>query len=363
MRRFLACAAVVAVAVRFLGCGRGEPDARAGKKENLPLVEVRQATREPIAEIAGVTGEVVATRLARLVSPAEGPIIACKVREGDRVTQGELLVSIGRTKAADASLAAAETELKRQEEEYKRVERLVKGGAIAAEELDEAGARLARARADRAKAMEESDDYRILSPWAGVASKVPVTEGDYVSPQSLVIELYDPGSLVVRFAVPEAWTSRVRVGTGCEVTFDAYPGRSFATKVGRLFGELNRDTRMLNVEVEIPDPVVLLPGMFARIALTLDAIQDAVVIPASAVTTDPAGGGIVFVVRDGTASLRAVTTGIEQEQRVQVVKGVEAGETVVVAGSERLRDGTRVRIRGDGEKPGRPRGAGEGAGG
>jgi RND family efflux transporter MFP subunit len=312
--------------------------------QGLPLVRVAKAQKEPLAKILELTGTVTPTRQARLASPSEGPVQNCRVREGDQVKRGQRLLTIGRAAAAAAQVTAAAEAVKEQEAELNRIKILVQSGAVPGSQLDTAKARYEGARALLAKAREMAGDYAVEAPWDGVVSKVLVKDGDFVAPRAPLVEMYDPGSLVIRLAVPEAQATEVFRGTPATVQLDAYPGKTFEGKVSLVYPDLDTRMRTRTAEVKLETPVALLPGMFARLRLTLSHETEGVVIPIDAVLVGPGGEKVVFVVKDGKAQRRVVQTGVEAKGRVQVLAGLGAGETVVTAGHEKLKEGTEVKV-------------------
>jgi membrane fusion protein (multidrug efflux system) len=169
--------------------------------------------------------------------------------------------------------------------------------------------------------------------------------------KSPLLELADLSSLVVRVAVPEAHAAEVRDGMPAVVRLDAVPGKTFPGKVARAYPGLDQRMRTRTVELTLDGPAALMPGMFARVRLVIESVPGALVIPREAVTVTPAGGQVVFVVEDGKAAQRRVTTGIEEAGQVQILSGLKTGEKVVVAGHEKLKDGAAVRLPEGGKSP------------
>ncbi len=330
-------------------------------KRPLPLVLTETTKLQSISRILELTGSVEPVRVARLASPAEGPVQGLKAREGDRVKAGDVLLFIGRKKAADAWLASAREEVRKEAEELRRVEHLVGKGALPGDQLDHVKSAYERARAQLAKAEESTGDYQVAAPWDGIVSRVLVTDGNYVSPRAPLAEIFDPASLVIRLAVPEAEAAAIRQDVVVAVTLDAFRGKEYSGRISRVYPELDRRTRTRTVEAELDETVALVPGMFARVRLPLRTVKDAVVVPADAVIVTPKGGRVAYVIEEGKAVQRKVVTGIEEGGKVQIVSGLKAGETLVVAGNERLKDGAAVRVpeagkasegKPEGQKPG-----------
>ncbi|MCX5828563.1 MAG: efflux RND transporter periplasmic adaptor subunit [Deltaproteobacteria bacterium] len=316
--------------------------------KSLPSVLVAAATSGSISRAIEPDGTVEAARIARMSSPAEGPIINCgaSVREGDHVKKGQQIVCIGRDKTVTAQYAAAKADLTREKGELDRVKKLVENGAISGDQLEIALARHENVKAQLARLEENRTDYMIRAPWSGVVSKVMVIEGDYVAPRTPLVEIFDPVSLVVRFAIPESESQNVHIGNGntISVTLDAYPGKTFPARILRIYPKLDPSTRTRLVEAKIGEDISLTPGLFARIKMRVETHEDAVLVPAEAVLVNATGERMAFVVQDGKAVTRKVTTGIEAGRLIEIVSGVKPGEQIVVAGNEKLKDGAAVKL-------------------
>jgi len=324
------------------GCGGEEQKSK--KQKPPPLVKTALVNISTISHRLGLNGTVEPGLIAHIASPAEGPIQNLRVREGDMVKMGDIVLSIGRIQAAQAELVAAKKELDKEKEEFKRVKKLVECGAIPAESMEVEIALLEQKRAQLIKAQEKHADYRLRAPWNGVVSKVFVRDGDYVAPRSKLVEIYDPASLVIKFAVPERYAVNVEKGTTLKIKIDAYSDKYFQAAVTRVYPELDRQLRTRTIEATIKNDIKLLPGMFVRIELPVKTAKDAIVIPDSAVLTTPEGKHVVFVTANGKVVRRTILTGIEQGHNIQVVKGINAGEMVVIEGNENLKDGSNVRL-------------------
>ena len=352
-------------------CSSGGDQGRAKGGKPQPKVKTAKVEMRTLTERLELTGSIEPTRVAKMASPVEGPVIACPVREGDAVRPGHLLARLGRTKGDDAVAASARAELDREQLELARIEKLVKTGALPGEELDKARVKASSAQARLARATERLGDYRVSAPWAGLVSRVYVTVGDFVGARAPLVELFDPQSLVLRFAVPERSAARVQSGAPIATTLDAHPGRTLAAKVTRIYPDIDHRTHTRTVEGTIAADVALAPGMFARLRLTLATVPDALTVPVEAVVQRQ-GKPVVFVIasdripaassrsaegaRTGIARQRPVKLGLEVDGVVQVVEGVKKGEPVAVAGHNRLRDGKQVRVaKGKGEKGGQAR--------
>jgi membrane fusion protein, multidrug efflux system len=262
------------------------------------------------------------------------------------VIEGGKILSIGRKRATEALLMSAQEDLNTEREELARVEKLVQSGAIPKDQLDLSRSKHSRMVAQLEKVKENSDDYDIVAPWNGIVAKVLVADGNYVSARSPLVEVFDPDSLVVRMAVPEAHSQDIRQNMDVGVKLDAYPGKTFQGKIVRIYPELDRRMRTRTAEVEITDNAPLIPGMFARLSLKLKSEKETVVVPTEAVIVTPKGFRVAYVIENNKAVQRKINTGIEGVGKVQVLSGVKQGEQLVVAGNEKLKDGLEIRLQG-----------------
>jgi len=334
---------IAAVCLMASGCNPKNGD-KTKPKKNLPVVEIMVAESKAMTRNIELTGTIEAARVARMASPAEGPVLNCSIREGDIVIKGQVLLAIGRKRAAEEQVEAARKELAREEEDMQRIERLVRSGAIPAEQIEESRLRVSRAKAQLTKALESIDDYQIRAPWPGIVSKVFVTDGYFVSPRETLLELFDPKTIIIRFAVPEKELNNVHAGMTLCATFDTYDNRVFKAKITRLYPELDRKMHTRMVEASLLEDIHVVPGMFTRISIPVQTVKEAVIIPDKSIVITPQGEKVVFVVKDGKAFRHEVCIGIEQNHMVQITEGIQAGESVIVSGNQKLQDGMDVSV-------------------
>jgi len=209
--------------------------------------------------------------------------------------------------------------------------------AVGQAAVDEAAARL---KVTEAKLAE----CTVAAPFAGIVSRVHVHAGDMAGVKAPLLEMFDPASLVVRFAVPEAQASILRAGLGVSLQFDAIPGRTVSGKVTRVYPELDRRMRTRTAEAVPTQSVQLMPGIFARLRLTLRLAPGATVVPVEAILRTTETEASVFAVHDGKAQRRQVRTGMSEGGLVQVVEGIEPGQQVIVGGLAKLKDGMAVSV-------------------
>ncbi|WP_281750691.1 efflux RND transporter periplasmic adaptor subunit [Thermodesulfomicrobium sp. WS] len=320
-----------------------------GKKPPQPAQQPPAVTIEVVKagvfrQYIALSGTVEASTVAVLASPAEGPVLHCAVREGDRVRAGQAVVRIGRQDSALASRSSAAEELRRQQEEYRRIVTLVEAKALPADQLDLAKSSLERAKAAMIQANQAAGDYVVTAPWDGIVSQVRVSDGNFVAPRAPLVDIYDPASLVLRFSVAEDQAFTLKTGSKVLASFDGLGGKEYELEIVRAFPGLDKKLRTRTFEAGLPKEDFI-PGMFARIRAVLKEDPSALTVPVDAVQTQ-GGKRSVFVVRDGLATRRTIEVGFEQDGRIAVRSGLDAGDQVVVGGIERVKDGVPVRLKG-----------------
>jgi len=348
----------LALTLALSGCGKTETaasntaasapsiaaSAPAKTATKAASVRVETVKSAPWVLRFAVTGTVEATRIAQLSSMAEGPVLGIRVREGDAVKRGQVLLTLGRTEAVSSLTESLRQDLSREEDNLARTRRLADIGALPGEQVDTAAANVTRIRSQLVRTQESMRDYVITAPWAGVISKMRVRDGDVASPRAPLVELIDPGSMVVRIAVAESDAARLGRGMKADVELDAYPQQTFPARVTRLYPTLDARTHTRTAELELTQPPLLLPGMFARVSLVRETIAVAITVPSHSLLAAPGVGMAVFVAEGGKAVRRKVQTGVEAEGRTLITDGLKPGEALIVAGQEALKDGAAVQV-------------------
>ena len=191
----------------------------------------------------------------------------------------------------------------------------------------------------------------VKAPISGrVISFIP-TIGTVVSQASVVAEIADTDELEIKVSVAERFISRISLGQTAIVTFDAYPGVEFKAKVFEVSPVLDKTSRTMSVKLRInPPDKRIKAGMYARVRLITDSVKGAIVVPASAIVTRE-GVPYLFVIasqKNGDAPAKVklcpIERGILVDNKVEITKGVIAGDEIVVKGQNLLNDGASVNI-------------------
>lgn len=369
------------------GFGGGNFRGGGGRANTGPMtVEVGTVTRAQIAQELTVVGNLIGETTVSVAPRAAGRLQQVYVRLGDRVTRGqriatiedfELVEQIKQQEAAQqvsqATIRQREADLSLAKTNLDRSNSLFERQLIAKQVLDDNEARyqsaqaqldLARAQAQQSKARLDELNINlsntiITSPVNGFIARRLVDPGASVGQNAPVVEVVDISRVRMIANVVEKDLKPLHPGDVTRVEVDAFPGETFTGRIARVSPVLDPQTRTAPIEVEIPNPTFRLkPGMYARVRITLDTLEDALVVPATALV-DLGGRRGVFQPLNEVAVFRMVQVGTEQRDIVEILGGLTEGAQVITTGSGQLRDGDRIIIAGG--RGGRgPRGQGSG---
>jgi len=192
---------------------------------------------------------------------------------------------------------------------------------------------------------------KVLAPFDGTAGFRQINVGDYLKDGADMVNIEDIDAVLLDFRLPERFQSKVKTGQKAQVTMDALPGRKFTAVIQAIDPLIDANGRSVGVRGCIDNrQMQLRPGMFARVNAVFGERADAMVIPEEAIVPQGGRSTVVRVVpgpnKDELISERVtVKIGIRQPGRVEVLEGLSMGDSVVVAGQQRLqKEGTVVRI-------------------
>ncbi|WP_339082690.1 efflux RND transporter periplasmic adaptor subunit [Pseudomonas sp. TMP9] len=309
-----------------------------------PLVEVVTPEQLLVRDELVTFGSLTPDESVMIRPEISGRIAQLHFAEGQRVEAGALLVSLDDA-ITRAELALANANLNLAEKNFQRAQMLFKRGASNAQALDEANAQQQASRASVALSQARLDKTRILAPYAGVLGLRQVSPGDYLSEgQDIVnLEVLDP--LKVDFSIPQKAVSQIRLKQSVEVSLDAYPGERFSGEIFAINPRLDEAGRSQAIRAHLSNREGRLsPGQFVRVSVILAERPNALVIPEEAVM--PVGEQrLVNLVVAGKVELREVTLGKRLAGKVEVVEGLQGGETLISAGWQKVRAGSPVRTK------------------
>jgi membrane fusion protein (multidrug efflux system) len=331
----------------------------AARTRPPPLVSVAPIEARDVAVEVHAPVDLRPLAQADVGSKTLGYLDAVLVDRGDRVKKGQILALVrpsdlpDQLAAARGTLAQAQSSAVLARTNFERATALAPTAVVSQQELQQAQSQLASA--DAAQHAAESQisalavrlgETRIQSPLTGVVSQRRLDPGVLVGPPGggAIVSVVRIDVLRVFITVNERDVAGITVGKDAHVELDALPGKIFTGKVVRLAPTFDPTTRTLEAEVQLKnDSGELRPGMYGQGSIVVDVHPHAPVVPAVAVTISD-GAAYVFVAHAGTAVRRAIETGVDGGEWLEVRRGLVAGDEIVVAGIDGLSDGSPIRV-------------------
>ena len=317
-------------------------DAKPQGAMAMPVEAVTVETGVVTRDIAAV-GSLRANESVIVRPELAGRIQAIHFSEGESITQGTELVTLDATEFR-AQLAATTATVKLNELNFRRAQEMQAKNLLSRQSYDEAQAKLAESRARQNIEEARLAKTKLFAPFAGVLGLRQVSPGDYIKEGQDIVNLEDIASLKLDVRVPETYLAEINLDQEVNMEVDAYPGRTFSGKVYAIDPRIDAQTRTVLLRASIPnDELLLRPGMFARVSLVLEQRTAALLIPEQALT--PKGEEqFVYRIVEGKALHSKVKTGQRRNGKVEILEGLNAGDTVVTAGQTKLRDGAAVKV-------------------
>ena len=331
-------------------------------------VEVAKVARITLQDDAQSVGSLRSRQSVMVRPEVAGRVKTLGFKDGATVRRGQLLVQLDDT-LQRAELSQAQAQLSIAEANFKRNQELVAQNFVAQRVLDESAANVQVVQAQLSLAQARLGRMAIVAPFDGTVGLRAVNVGDYVKDGADLINLEDTGSMLVDFRLPERYQRKLRPGLVVELALDAFPGRAFKARIEAVDPLLDANGRSVGVRAVLPNNggepagagggAPLRPGMFARVTAIFGVNTAALVVPEEALV--PQGGKqfVVLVVApsempsaanlppdtEWVSKRQEVKLGVRRQGKVEVSEGLSEGQTIVVAGQQRLqRDGTAVRI-------------------
>jgi membrane fusion protein (multidrug efflux system) len=349
--------------VLLTACGKKEAKTQEEKVFN---VHVGTARTEPLRPFIEAIGSLNPNEEVTLSAEVEGSIRSIAVDEGSVVHRGMVMAALDDTdyglevRRADAAVKQAEATLANTKLEFGRKEALYKEELVTKQQYDDVTTRLAladaeldRNRAALALARQKLSKTRIVSPISCVVKEKKVSAGDFVKNGTPLFVIIQSNPVKLLFNIPEKEVGRVRINQDVFIKVDSYRDREFKGRVSIIYPSVEERTRTLPVEALVPNPEGLLkPGFFAKVILYTAGAKDTVVVPITSILYE-ADTTKVFVVEGDRAKERKVRLGSKYGELMEIVEGVKAGETIVVAGQANLSQDAKVSPQKSGTREGK----------
>lgn len=300
------------------------------------------STRRLSADIE-IPGTILANETTEIHPEVSGRVVSLNVREGTFVSKGVLLAKLY-DGDLQAQLRKLEVQLQIAEQTEKRQAELIKIQGISQQEYDLSLLQVSNLKADIDIIKESVRKTEIRAPFSGKLGLKNISDGAYVTPATIVTTISQVNQLKVQFNVPEKYGAQLRTGQSINFTIDGstktYSANIIASEV-----KMDENTRSLAIRAMVRNgDASLIPGVFAKVKIVLGQNENAIMIPT--IVVQPLGRKkLVYLYKGGKSMPADITTGIRDSSSVQVLTGLNVGDTVLTTGLLFLRPGADVKLK------------------
>jgi len=289
-----------------------------------------------------ITGTAIANEEVNLIPEVSGKLTLLNIREGKLANKGELLAKIN-----DLELRAQLKKLKSEAELLKdkeiRNKKLLEINSISKDEyetsLNEYRVKLADIELINVQILKTE----IRAPFTGILGFKNIGPGSYVSPAQIITSIQQIDPIKIDFSIPEKYKSIIKIGNPIKFKTEG-SDNIYEAKIDILEPKIDINTRTIKVRALCANKQnKILPGAFLKIEMTLNESENSIMIPSEALIPILKGYK-VFIYKNGFAKDTVVITGLRTESDVQILKGLNSGDTVITSGIMSLKPGTPVKI-------------------
>jgi membrane fusion protein (multidrug efflux system) len=244
-----------------------------------------------------------------------------------------------------AQLKKLQVQMKLSTEQEQRAKKLLDISGVSQEEYDISLNQLNALKADEEFTRAQIAKTELRAPFNGSIGLKNVSEGSYVSPNQTIAWIQQVDPVKIDFSIPEKYSAMV--GQNAKIKFTtANSGETFTGTVYAIQPRIDVGTRTLQVRALSPNKEgKIIPGSFVKVQLTLKEYENAIMVPTQAIVP-VLKGKTVFVVKGGKAQSQKVETGIRTDSTIQIIEGINAGDTVITTGLMQIRPNTPVKVTG-----------------
>ena len=275
---------------------------------------------------------------------SSGKITDIFFTEGSHVKAGQLLAKIN-DRPLQAQLKKLEAQIQLASDRVYRQKTLLEKDAVSQEAYEQVTTEYDKLMADIDLVKANLAQTELRAPFDGIIGLRMVSEGAYASPSTVVAKLTRISPIKIEFSISENYASDVKKGSQVIFRMDTDGVmKDYKATVYAVESMVDLDTRTLKVRARYPNSdESIIPGRYVPVEVNRGQITDAIAVPSEAVIPEM-GRQIIYLYKNGTAVPQEITLGIRTDSHVQVVRGLEKGDTILVSGVMQLRTGMKVNI-------------------
>jgi len=324
----------VLISLKFIFFAKKEQGPAAGGKKPSGPIAVNYFVAQTFQFNNNVytTGKIGAMNEIELKPEISGKVVAVYFKEGENVNKGQPIIKINDADL-QAQLQKNKIQVKLSEEKVARLQKLLSISGISKEEFDIQENELASLKAET----------NITAPFSGVIGLKNISEGAYVSPTQVIASLVQVKPLFIEFSIPEKYSSSVKKGLNVQFTSENESAKTFTAQIYALEPKIDEATKTLRGRAIYSGNETFYPGTFVKVYVDFGKTSNSIMIPTQSVIPILKGQK-VFVSKNGMAQEIKVITGIRTEDKIQVIEGLNVGDTVLTTGLMSVKKDSKLKL-------------------
>ncbi|MHC1703546.1 MAG: efflux RND transporter periplasmic adaptor subunit [Tenuifilaceae bacterium] len=343
MNKFFISLVVITTILLSFSCSKKKQETQGGDRRGRGAINVETVVVKPttFSQQVTVAGTIHANEIVELKSESTGKLISITFNEGDFVKTGQLLGRINDSEIR-ARLEKSRLDLKLAEEDEARKKRLLEINALSQQEYDIAQNKLQGIKADIRLAEAQIEKAEIRAPFDGRIGLRYVSPGTFISSNTPVATLVQTDPVKIEFAIAERFGELIRKGK--EITFSTTNRPNLITATVYAFEPMiDPQTRSITVRALASNKNGdLIPGAFVKVNIKFDEAPKALLVPPQAVIPELSGQK-VFIIKNGKAVESKVIIGLRTGMYIEIISGLESGDSLITTGLIQLRRGMAVK--------------------
>jgi membrane fusion protein, multidrug efflux system len=316
----------------------GEPEGKAA----VP-VSVTSIQEGEVSSYITSTANLVPENDVKVLAESQGKVAEVRVEEGDRVAKGEILAQLDQGDA-EITLKKAQVKASNARLNFERAGKVLAENLMSREQYEKIATENEVARQEEAEAAWRLEKTTIRAPFSGHLTERMIRAGQHIRPGDVLFSVADFDPLIARIYLPEKDVLGLTEGRGVRITLKANETTQVKGRIRQISPVVDPATGTVKVTVEaVTPPPELRPGAFVSLAIVRETHPKALLVPREAILWEMQDS-YLFIVDGAVARRRPVSLGLEEEGQVEVVRGLAAGDQVIVAGQGGLKDGASVKV-------------------
>lgn len=289
------------------------------------------------------TGKVGALNQIELIPEVSGKVMAIYFKEGESVTKGSLLIKLNDADL-QAQLLKNKTQLKLAEQKLERLKKLLEIKGVSQEDFDAQDNEVNSLKADNAYISAQIAKTAIVAPFSGVIGLKNISEGSFVGPNMAIASLVQTKPLYIEFSLPEKYGSLFKRGLAISFSSEGLIGdKLHQATIYAVEPRVDEVTKTIRARAMYDGDEKFYPGSFVKVFANLNKIKDALMVPTQCVIPTLKGQKL-FKVKNGTAQEVMVSIGVRTDDKIQILTGVELGDTVITSGLLSVKKDSKVKM-------------------